>query len=106
MIEQNELIDYLKVYLKANPKTSLLELFNKNTKILNPLAAEISVKSTISSILCDEVERKKGIDGIKTLIKCGRGDENFFKSLNDLIAINETNFDIEVTKLLEHNKIR
>lgn len=105
MIEQKELIHYLKSYLKENPKTSLLELFNKNTKIFNQLAPEISVKSTISSLLCDEVERKKGTDGIKELIKCGRGDDIFFKVLNDLIAINQTNFDVEVMKLVEqYNK--
>ncbi len=104
MIEQKELIHNLKIYLKENPETSLLELFNKSAKIFNHLAPEISVKSTISSLLCDEVKQKKGIDGIKQLIKCGRGDDNFFKTLNGLIAINQTNFDTEVMKLIEQYK--
>jgi len=100
MIEQKELIHNLKIYLNENPYASLLDLFNKNTKIFNHLASEISVKSTISSLLCDEVERQKGIDGIKALIKCGRGDDNYFKTVNDLIAINQTNFDTEVMRLI------
>lgn len=104
MIEQNELVQSLKNYLKSNPKTSLIELFNKDTKIYNNLSTEISVKSTISSLLCNQVELKKGIDGIKKLIKCGKGDDNFFKTLNDLISINQTNFDIEVMKLVQQKK--
>lgn len=101
MIYQKELVKTLKAYLQENTKTSLLELFNNNAKIFNGLAKEISVKSTISSLLCDEVEHKKGTEGIKTLLKCGRGDENFFSALKTLIAIDQTNFDTEVTRLIE-----
>ncbi|MFM7850968.1 MAG: hypothetical protein ACKO96_03420 [Flammeovirgaceae bacterium] len=104
MIEQKELIRHLKTYLKENPKASLLELFNNSPKIFNHLAPEISVKSTVSSLLCDEVNKKKGIEGIKRLIKCGRGDDNFFKTVDNLIAINQTNFDTEVMKLVEQYK--
>ncbi len=68
------------------------------------LPPEISVKSTISSLLCEEVERKKGLFGIKSLIKCRRGDDHFFNTLNDLISINQTNFDTEVMKLINKYK--
>lgn len=105
MVYQKELIQNLRVYLKENPKTSLLELFNKNTRIFDKLPPEIAVKSSISSLLCDEVERKKGIEGVKALIKCGRGDENFFRVLNDLITINQANFDTEVMKLIEQYRM-
>lgn len=101
MIEQKELVKDLKIYMKENPETNLLELFHKDTKIFKGLPTEISVKSTISSLLCDEVERKKGYDGIKTLIKCGFDDDNFFKALNELIKVNQTNFDTEVIKLIQ-----
>ncbi|MCX6270947.1 MAG: hypothetical protein NTU44_06955 [Bacteroidetes bacterium] len=104
MVEQKELLQELRNYLKANTKTSLLEIFNNDTKIFSNLPAEISVKSTIASLLCDEVERKKGLEGIITLIKCGRGDDNFFKTLNDLTSINQNNFDIQVMKLIEQKK--
>jgi len=104
MIEQKELIQELKKYLNTNPKASLLELFNNDTKIFSHLPPEISVKSTISSLLCDYVKSKNGVDGIKALIKCGSGDNNFFKALNDLVSINQTNFDTEAIKLLENYK--
>lgn len=104
MIEQKELVQDLKSYLITNPKTNLFELFTQDTKIFNGLPTEISVKSTISSLLCDEVERKKGVNGIKTLIKSGPGDDNFFKILNDLIFINRINFNTEVIKLIKQYK--
>ena len=100
MIEQKELLSSLKLYLKVNPTISVFQLFSKDTKIFNNIATEISVKSTISSLLCDEVEKQKGIDGVKALIKCGRGDDNFFKTLDSLISINKINFDERVVKLI------
>ena len=100
MIEQRELVSSLKLYLKDNPTVSVFQLFNKDTKIFNDIATEISVKSTIASLLCDEVEKQKGVEGIKALIKCGRGDDNFFKTLDSLISINKTNFDDRVMKLI------
>ena len=104
MIEQKELVQDLKSYLRTNQKASLFELFNQDTKIFDRLPTEISVKSTISSLLCDEVERQKGVNGIKTLIKSGGGDDNFFKTLNDLVSINQTNFNAEVMKLIKQYK--
>jgi hypothetical protein len=100
MIEQKKLIQNLRTYLQKNSKTSLLELFLKDPKIFNHLSTEISIKSTLSSLICDEVERKRGIESIKSLIKCGRGDDNFFKAVNDLIALNKTNFDTEIGRLI------
>ena len=100
MIEQSDLVKSLKGYLKENPTTSLYQLFTKDTKIFNSIAKEISVKSTIASLLCDEIERQKGVEGIKTMIKCGRGDDNFFKVLESLIAVNAANFDETVLKLI------
>lgn len=100
MIEQSDLVKSLKLYLKENPTASLFQLFSKDTKIFNNIASEISVKSTIASLLCDEVERQKGIEGIKTMIKCGRGDDNFFKALESLISVNASNFDQTVLKLI------
>ena len=101
MTEFKELVNYLKVYIKQNPKANLLELFTNDTKIFTKVPEEISVKSTISGLLCKEVEQKKGIEGIKKLITCGKGDESFFKTLDELLAVNNTNFDKGVRRLIE-----
>ncbi len=100
MIYQEELVQDLKKYLKENPQTSLLELFNKNPTIFVDLPVKVKVRSVIASLLCDEVEKQKGNEGIRTLIKCGPGEDDFFNSLNQLIGINKVNFDIEAGKLL------
>ena len=100
MIEQKELIGFLKNYVKENPSENVFQLFSKDPKIFDAIAPELSVKSAISSLLCDEVERQKGLAGISELIKCGRGDDAFFKTLNSLVSINITNFETEVKKLI------
>ncbi len=97
MINQRQLVKLLKIYLQQYPNTSLFELFNKNPLIF---PAKTKVRSFIASIISDEVEQRKGIMGIKALIDCGRGDDNYFKVVNELIGINPTNFDVELNKLL------
>lgn len=103
MISQSELVMELKKYLRANPGRSLLNLFTKSEKIFNHLAPEISVRSTIASLICDEVEKRKGIEGIFSLINCGRRQKdmsNFFSATQELVGINRQNFNREVSKLL------
>ena len=103
MIIQELLIDELKNYLNKYPKTSLLTLFEEDTKIFNHISPKISVRSTISSLLCDEIERKKGITGIFEIINSGKRStnfENFLQTLDRLIAINRNNFDQKVAKLI------
>jgi len=103
-ITQNELIIELKKYLKSNPQTSLLELFDKRPKVFNYLSDEIGLNKILSSLICKEVEDKKGIEGVKELLNCGSGADNFFKSTDKLVHINRGNFDIEVLKLVEKYK--
>lgn len=104
MIIQKELVMSLKKYLQNNPNYSLIDLFDKNPKIFNNLANEVSVKSTLSSLICDEIEKRKGVEGIKTLLNCDTGDDNYFKCITGLIQINRTNFDKEVIKLIDAYK--
>jgi len=101
MISQKQLVPKLKEYLQQNPQTSLLELFTKNPMILG---GQLKVRSLIASLICDEVERKHGITGIKELINCGRGDDNYFTVVNKFTGINTSNFNERVGVLLENYK--
>ena len=101
MITRDELVFHLKKYLDENQDEDFLTLFFKNPRIFKTLSSKVSLKSTISSLLCDEVEDEKGIDGIKVLINCGKGDDNFFKTLDELIGINKDNFNTKIKKILE-----
>lgn len=104
MISQKQLVIQLLDYLKQNPKTSVLELFKENKHVFNDIPKIISVKSTISGVICDYIERTKGIESIKELILCGAGDENFFKKIEELAGINQSNFDKKVLKLINDYK--
>ncbi|MEO6302567.1 MAG: hypothetical protein ABIP51_05305 [Bacteroidia bacterium] len=100
MISQKKMVDFLNDYLQKKPDSDLLEIFTKKPKIYSSLALEISVKSVISGVICNEIEKRKGVDGIKTLLNCGSGDENYFKCVEELIKINKTNFNEEIKKLV------
>ncbi len=99
-ITQSELILELQNYIKRNPATSLLELFDKEPNAFKYLSEEISLKKILSSLICNEVEKKNGIIGVKELLNCGRGEDNFFKTTDKLIHISRTNFDTELMKLI------
>ncbi|MEP6613760.1 MAG: hypothetical protein ABJA76_17785 [Mucilaginibacter sp.] len=99
MMSQGQLVKLLKQYLQQNSGGDLLGLFYKNPPVL---PFKTKVRSLLASLISDEVERRKGIAGIKTLIDCGGGDDNYFMAVNKLIGINAANFDVEVKRLLEN----
>ena len=100
MITEHTLLLQLKQYLMEHPHAKVYELYINDEKIFNDLSVYISVKSVISGVLCQEVEKKRGLPGILTLIKCGPGDELFLKQLDSLIGVNKSNFEHKVRELL------
>ena len=101
MISRDRLVKVLREYLLKNPDTNLLDLFNKNPPIL---PSKTKVRSLLASLISDEVERRKGVAGIKLLIDCGRGDDSYFKVTDQLVDINASNFNMMVKLLLEKYK--
>ena len=106
MVTQSDLVDELKSYLKQNPKTNLLTIFKNQESVLTHIAPDISTRSLLSSLICDEVERKKGMEGLLKLINCGRKDRllSYFKMTDELVGINEANFNQKVGGLLSSYK--
>jgi hypothetical protein len=104
--EQQELIPVLQQYMRTHSEIKFLDLFDKSPNVLAEYGYghPISVKSIISGIICDEIEKQKGADGIIELLKCGKGDENFFKSTDQLIGINRNNFEDKIYELLMNNQ--
>ena len=102
MVTLKKLATELEKYLLNNPNTSLLNLFKDNTKIFNHIAPGISVRSAISGIIANEVEKKKGKEGISKLINSGGNHQmkKYLKIINNLIGINESNFNIKIMKLI------
>lgn len=98
MILQKDLVIQLRLFIQQHPQASLYDMFAKNPVIFNSMA---KVRSVISGIICDEVERQKGISGIIVLLNCGKGDDNYLATVNSLININKANFDVAVKALLK-----
>jgi len=98
----DELIPALQNYLLSHKDVSLLELLEKSPNILAQYGYPwpIHVNKIISGVVCREIERQKGTEGVIELLKCGRGNDNLFKATERLIGINRENFDKEVYKLL------
>lgn len=97
-----ELIPAVQHYLKSNKEVKLLDLFDERPDVLAEYGypKPIQIHQIISGIICREIERQKGVEGIIELLKSGRGDDNYFKSINKLLGINRENFNTRVHKLI------
>lgn len=97
-----ELIPVLQQYLQSNKDAKLLELFEKSPNVLAEYGYPwpIHVNRIIAGVVCREIEKQKGTEGLINLLKCGRGNDNLFKVTESLIGINRENFDKEVYKLI------
>src|ERR1700722_20058570 len=101
MIELPEMAAALKSYLRVHADSSASSLFRNNSKVFPGLAPEVSARSVISAIFFREVERTRGVAGVKTFINCGKGDDNYFSILTGLTGINRENFEEKVRGLLD-----
>lgn len=103
MISHQQLVEALKNHLIKHPETSLFDLFENNPKIFNQLAPEVSVRSTIAGIIAQQVEKEKGAKGIAQLINAGSQDrlQSFLKATDELIGLNQNNFNQKVKKLIK-----
>ena len=83
----------------------LLNLFENDIKIFNHTAPEISVRSTISGVIANQIEKLKGADGISKLINARSENQldSFLKTTNLLLRINKENFNLKVKELLNNN---
>ncbi|WP_396632587.1 hypothetical protein [Maribacter sp. R86514] len=103
MVTHDRLVTELKDYLTNNPNTNLFAIFSTNEKIFTNIAPEISVRSVISGIIAEKIEKEKGKEGISKLINAGSQDrlESYLKATNTLIGINKENFNSKVAKLIK-----
>jgi hypothetical protein len=103
-ITMKELVPDLRRYMAAHSGVSFLELFREGVGGFSALAPEVSARNTIAALLSDEVERQKGVEGIKQLINAGPGDDNYFVRLNELIGVTPANFEVKVRALIDEFK--
>ncbi len=98
----NELLPMFRRYLEAHP-TDLLQLFEEDPPDrLLPYGAPMktSVRQIMGGLIWERLYREKGTEGVRDLLRCGRGLDNLFKALDRLLGINRGNFDREVRGML------
>jgi len=106
--EQEELLGLLREYLNQNKETDLLKLFENNfwsdkSEIFDPIAPDLQVGRLMSSIICDEVYRVHGMEGINTLLLIGSSPDHFdpfFEVTKNLLGISRINFNERFTGLI------
>jgi len=100
MISHDALVSDLRQYVRTTGTDDYLALFQNSPEIFGGRANEVSVKSVISGLICNAIEKEKGIAGIKQLINCGKGDDQYFKVIEELLNVNKENFNRYVTGLI------
>lgn len=100
--DMEDLLPVLQEYIQSHKDVKLLELLEKSPNILAEYGYPwpIHVNRIIAGVICREIEKQKGTEGILELLKCGRGNDNLFKATEKLIGINRDNFEEEVHKLI------
>ena len=102
MITHNKLVGELKKYLLKHPEKDLLNIFIKNPNIFNDISTQVSVRSTISGVIVNEIQKEIGLEGVYALITSGRKKPlmNYLRVTDNLIGINKDNFNSKVRNLI------
>ena len=93
---RDSIFTYLKEYISKNPKKSILDIFNSNDLIKEPIRARMP----ISALLIQKIEREHGFEKVLKIIRSGTKKEDFLDALNQIAEINENNFDDNVREEL------
>jgi hypothetical protein len=104
MITLEGLKNDLRIFLSSHPDVDLLSAFRQNQRGLFGPAPEVSVRSTLSGIIAEAIERKYGVDGVLKLLNCGAGESNYFAATQSLLGINPVNFNQRVVAMLENKR--
>lgn len=85
-IATNKKIDWLSI--KEKP------VYFKTGKFSN------SADYIVNGIIIKKIEEKYGFNGVKKLLDCDPKGENYFAILNELIGINEENYNSKIWELI------
>ena len=95
LMNDNVQRDWLKLYK---------ERYNFGESFEKPEANYLLVTQFINALIVKEIEEKKGFSGVMELLKSGnfrKDSDYFFKELERITGINETNFNEKVNQLLK-----
>jgi len=67
-------------------------------------AEHLMVDYVVTALIVKKIERKKGFEGVWRLLNSGKyekGNEKYFKALDEIIGVNKKNYNKEVWKLIK-----
>ncbi len=102
--EISELVRQLQKVVST--EEDLLDWFRTNPKIFKGtnLPPEVSVRSVMSALICNQVIIESGLDGLFELISSSKGLEPFFRATEKLIKLTPDNFNSEMREMISEYK--
>jgi hypothetical protein len=62
---------------------------------------KVSVKYFLSALICKLIRDRKGMTGLAEVLKAGNTVDDFFSKTNELLQLNEQNFNVRIMELLQ-----
>ena len=87
-----------------NAKTDWLKLYFDKPNFGDENGKDLFITQFINALIVQDLEREKGFVAVKELLASGnmyKNEDYFFKKLEELTAINKSNFNKKVGKLIE-----
>ncbi len=105
-ISWQQILKTFKEKISSNPKTNWLTTYDDFYNFGENQQKHLMVPYVINALLVQKIEKEKGFPAVLEFLSCGKylkGNENYFKVLEKLTGINQTNFNESVWKLINES---
>ena len=88
----------------SDKKSDWLFYKENSTNFVANKRERLMVDYVVTALIIQKIEKEKGFSGVWQLLNAGpyeKGNENYFKVLNELLHINKKNYNKEVWKLIK-----
>lgn len=105
-ISWQKILKTFKEKVSSNPKTNWLTTYDDFYNFGENQQKHLMVPYVINALLVQKIEKEKGFPAVLEFLSCGKyqkGNENYFKVLEKLTGINQTNFNESVWKLINES---
>ncbi|MFL0162648.1 hypothetical protein [Aquirufa salirivi] len=106
-ISWKEIFQTFKEKVSNKPQTNWLEYYGKFEDFGKSKEAYLMPEYVINALIVQKIEKEKGFSEVLTLLKSGKYNQNnndYFKTMEKIIGINRTNFNVKVWELINREK--
>jgi hypothetical protein len=92
--------------LASNPQADWLDLYQSLYNFGDSQDKHLMAAYVINALIVQKIEKEQGFAAVMELLSCGKyekGNKNYFKALEKITGINQSNFNDEVWKLVRAN---